>query len=153
MKKQLLFIIALMGITILHSCGIADDREAKAKDYLQQKISDQSGNALKMESFTKTNGTEQEVMGVKMYVLEWAAQVSVLNDVWKAKNGIIGDWHDFKTTQKAEGSVFGDLHLNAGASIHFIGKSKFKKTEKGWMVYAADVSSYEVQSKDSAPAK
>jgi len=159
MTRHILLIIALVSFTLLNSCGITDDREAKAKEYLQQKISDQSGNALKLENFTKTNGVEQDVMGMKMYVLEWTIQTSVQNNVWKAGNPMpgMGFWSDFKTLTKRPENEYllgkDGPHLAVGTNIRFTGNCKLQKTEQGWRAESYYINSHEIQNKDSAAAK
>jgi len=157
MKKHFLFITALMSLIVLSSCG--DDRATKAKDYLQQKIADESGNAFKLESFTKTNGVEHELMGMKIYTLEWDAQVSVQKEVWKSRmetsiNFLTYDtWGDFKVMTKVPKEFVNKAHLIAGTTIRFKGDCEFQKTDNGWLVEGWQITSHEILNKDSAPAK
>lgn len=83
--------------------GCTDQREAIVHQSLEQQIASQSGGALALAGFRKTNGVELALAGMKMYTLEWEARINVTKDVWKSGNAAPG------CTAAAHGGVEGSL--------------------------------------------
>jgi hypothetical protein len=113
----------------------ADDREQAVNAVLRQAVISQSRGALSLSSFHKTNGYEQEV--TKMYVLEWQAEIVFQQEGYKAGDGFIGYWQDFRVLQQQPSTldslvVGNTIHFNKGARIRLTGDSTFRKTEQGW---------------------
>ena len=143
-------LIALLAMgTILSSCGLFDNREAKAHEYLQQKIASESQGAITLDRFTKTNGYDQDSLGTKMYVLEWQAQISFQAEGWKAGNALVGYWETFDVLTRQPGSLNslvmgGATRFDKGTKVLLSGDSMFRKTDKGWRVEALTVKTSQI---------
>jgi hypothetical protein len=124
----------------------ADDREQTVNAVLRQAVISQSGGALALSSFQKTNGYEQE--GTKMYVLEWQAEIVFQQEGYKMGNGFVGYWQDFRILQQPPGPLesigMSPRHFNKGARIRLTGDSTFRKTEQGWRLEGLKTGSAQV---------
>jgi len=134
-------LVALIILDVVAcSCGLTDDRESKAREFLQQRVSTESRGAINLDSFSKTNGYEQELMGTKMYVLEWRAEVSIRQDVWKGGNNLIGYWGSFGVMTEEPSSMDSLMMASAprrfakGTVVTFTGQCALRKTDNGWRV-------------------
>ena len=148
MKKYFLSVACFAGLILMNSCSMTDDRESKANEYLQQKINSESKGALKLDNFQKTNGYDQDIMGMKIYVLEWTADVSTIQECWKYGNLVEGYWGNFSVwTQSPSGweaQASLHKHFGEGANIRLTGDSKLQKTEQGWRVEAISVKTSQI---------
>ena len=88
----------------------------------------------------KTNGIEQEINGMKIYILEWEADIITQKEFWKLGTGLgLGYWQSFNV-QLTEPNVWDKL--SGGQPIkcfnltgfHLTGDAKLQKTENGWRV-------------------
>ncbi len=123
-----------------------DDREQTVNAVLRQAVISQSRGALTLLSFQKTNGYEQDV--TKMYVLEWQAEIGFQQEGYKAGNGFIGYWQDFRVLQQQPGPLesigMSTIHFNKGARIRLTGDSVLRKTEQGWRIEGLTVKTSQV---------
>jgi hypothetical protein len=128
-----IFVSALIAVAM----GCADRREPLARSHLDSQVAAQSSGSLTLSSFRKTNGYEQVRDGVKMYVLEWEAQIQVRNSGWKV------GWNDFSLAATApnalEAAVLGvtPKRLVRDWAVVLTGKSTLQNTEQGWRVLDA----------------
>lgn len=125
----------------------SDAREQTVSAVLGQAIISQSGGALTLASFRKTNGYEQEV--TKMYVLEWQAEIVFQQAGYKPGNAFVGYWQDFRVLQRQPSTldalvVGNTIHFNKGARIRLTGDSNFRKTEQGWRLEGMKTGSAQV---------
>lgn len=157
MKKSILTIFIGLILSLISSCGTKVDNELKVHDYLEQKVNSESQGSIKLNNLTKTNGYDQEVMGMKMYILEWSADVLVQREIWKAGNNIEGYWQNFSVTFEKPGfwdayaSVNIPMHLGVGALIHLTGESKLHKTEQGWIVKELSIKTNQILNEGELP--
>jgi len=117
-----------------------DDRIAVAqKDFIERVA--KSNGAVKFEEFTKTDGYEQDFMGMKIYMLEWKATVSVERTIYKSGDGIMGYWQDFHVmnSAKEQNPFFPGKRFDAGKKIYLTGQYSLQKTENGWRVEGYEV--------------
>lgn len=135
---------------LLPAC--ADNRESIAHEHLQQQITAQSGGALTLSSFSKTNGYDQETGGMKLYTLEWEARLAVQADTWKA------GWSDFGVLgappSALESAVTGvtPRQLKKGSTVVLLGQSKLQKAERGWRVLSSNVTASKFESAREEPS-
>lgn len=110
-----------------------DERIAMAQADFEQHVAKSQGT-IKLESFTKTNGYDQEIMGMKIYVLEWEATLSVEETIYKSGDGIMGYWHNFYVMKSAgeQNSFFPGKRFDAGTKVTLNGTYMFQKKENGW---------------------
>jgi hypothetical protein len=157
MQKSILTIVIGLILAMIHSCGIMDNKESKVHDFFEQKVSSESQGTMKLNNLKKTNGYDQEVMGMKMYILEWSADISVKNEIWKVGNNLEGYWNNFSVTLAKPGfwdayaSVNMPKHFGIGASIVLKGESTLHKTEKGWIVEELNIKTYQILNAGDLP--
>jgi hypothetical protein len=157
MKKLIFILVTGLFLAMINSCGIIDDKESKVHDFLGQKVSSESQGTIKLNNLKKTNGYDQEFMGMKMYILEWSADISVQSEIWKAGNNLEGYWQNFSVTVEKPGfwdayaSVNMPKHLGIGASVLLTGESKLHKTEKGWIVEELNIKTYQILNEGDLP--
>lgn len=114
-----------------------DGREAKARDYLTQRVSRESGGSLELTKFAKTNGYEKTLDGSKTYVLEWSADLVAKQEIWKPGNAIVGHWESFAVFDQQPGPwdtllTGGAAHFEAGMTFRLTGNTLFRLTDLGW---------------------
>lgn len=144
-----------LNFTILISCGLTDDKESKSRNYLEQKVNSDSEGTLKLGSFNKTNGYEQNIMGIEIYVLEWQAEISAQQDIWKGSEGIsgYGYWSDFRTmTEEPRQWMMSTpaKQFNKGTIVQYTGKCALQKTEQGWRVKELTIGTWKVLNEGNA---
>jgi hypothetical protein len=125
----------------------ADDRESIVNAVIRQAVISQSGGAIGLSSFQKTNGYEQDV--TKLYVLEWQAEIVFQQAGYKAGDAIIGYWQNFRVLQQQPSAldsliVGHTIHFNKGARIRLTGDSVLRKTEQGWRIEGLTVKTSQV---------
>lgn len=154
-KSLLSTALTIIFITGLNSCSqLGDDRESKVRASLEQKVSSQSNGIIKLDDFRKTNGYDQNMMGMQVYVLEWQADISTQQEVWKAGNAFEGYWQRFEVMTSKPGGWDAFLagepkHYGVGANIRLTGTSKLQKTEEGWRVEELTVKTSQTLSQGS----
>lgn len=138
--------------------GCSDQREAAVRQQLQQQIATQSGGALALSSFAKTNGYEQSIAGLQLYTLEWQARLAVQADMWKGGNAFVGYWSDFGV-MRAQPGMWDNLVSGGaakeyikGATVVLTGQTQLQKTEKGWRVLAVEVKTSQTLNNERSPA-
>jgi len=172
MKKIFYFFFLL----ILYSCGsdrskqennssnstttntetnAVDDKEKGAKEGVEQYITLKSEGAIKLDNFKKTNGYEKEERGIKLYVIEWEAQVSVVEEFLvgyvEKDNNLINtggsncgsfkiklkgsyDYENWANNNFPDGSWRKNSYrrLYPGTTEKLTGNCKLQKTDNGW---------------------
>ena len=149
MKNRNVYTALLLSMVFICSCGVTDDRESKAHDFLQQKITEESKGFIKLNSFKKTNGYDQNILGEETYVLEWLAEVSIEQKFWKEKNwNNDTNWKDFVVYPKSKLDML-DMTQNSfdPGTVEVTGESDFRKTENGWRNESYSIKSTKVISK------
>lgn len=118
-------------ILLTTGCAVVEDREQMASDYLGQRVATESGGALILDAFTKTNAYEQNAMGLELYVLEWQGQLTAQQDIRKGGDVFVGYWQDFDVLAEGQWST-GSKRFPKGAKFGLNGTVTFQKTENGW---------------------
>lgn len=122
--------------------------ENTVKDFLVEKVTNESGGNLNLENFTKTNGMEKEIFGQKVYELEFNFSLVAVNTFWKKENGLTGRleaWNKFDVLTSKPSNMGGwaiafgggvtAQQYNKGANVSFTNcKAFLEKTENGWRV-------------------
>jgi len=137
---------ARLYVTALFAClwGCADNREPLARQHLEAQVTANSNGALTLLAFKKTNGFNQERDGMKLYTLEWEAQLQAQANGWKA------GWSDFRLPSSRpnalEAAVMGvsTHHILKGATAVLLGKSTLQKADRGWRVMEATVTASKI---------
>lgn len=137
---------ARLYLTALLACswGCAENREPLARQHLESQIAADSKGAFTLVGFKKTNGYNQERDGMKLYTLEWEAQLQAQADGWKA------GWSDFRLASSRpnalEAAVMGvsTHHILRGATAALLGKSTLQKADRGWRVMDSAVTASKI---------
>lgn len=113
-----------------------DDRETLTKNYFTQKVMDESKGIIQVTTFKKIDGYEQEHEGIKMYVIEWEAEILITQEIW-FRNSFEGEDAAFyvQTTQPKQGYWDEFMsgkpgHCSAGVKLLLSGDSRIQRTEK-----------------------
>jgi hypothetical protein len=129
-----------------------DEKVAVAQKDFERRVGKSNG-AIKIDRFAKTNGYDQDFMGMKLYVLEWETTVSVQKEIWKNFNIVEGHWSDFGVlTKKPSYDPFSaaPTHFGAGATIRLTGKYTLQKKDNGWEATEYKVSTEQTISSGSS---
>jgi hypothetical protein len=146
--SPLVAIVLLSGVFAV-SCGLNDNREALARQYLQQRISTESAGTISLDSLKKTNGYDQTVLGTKMYVLEWTGELLLKREVWKAGNALVGYWTTFGVMTREPSplerlGMAGFQFLDKSTRVRLAGVCQFRSTDNGWRVEECEVKGSQV---------
>ncbi|RYU93183.1 hypothetical protein [Emticicia agri] len=129
--KKIIFILSFFSSQLIYSQ--TDEREIKAKTYLENLVSNQSKGVIKVSSFAKSDGYSKESEGMKLYVLEFESIVTITRDCFKEAG--LGQWDNFKViTEIFSRDAPFYTRYNAGTNIELKGDFTFLQTEKGWRV-------------------
>jgi hypothetical protein len=139
MLKRYVPSLLLVICCALWSIACADNREPVARDHLRQQIESESGGALVLTSMLKTNGYEHDREGMKLYTLEWDANVIVDKGGWKA------GWRDYSILPVQPNALAAAVEgvtvksLLKGTTAVLQGKSELQKADRGWRVLSSGV--------------
>lgn len=144
-----LILSATVLFTLITNCNLNDSKVTIVKDYLHNKIADESKGAIKLINLIKADGHEENIMGMKMYVLEWTAKISTVKEIWKEEFIGTGYWGNFtvkleNTESRFFGRLIPSIHLSKGAIIRLNGISRLQKTDNGWGVVESTVISGQI---------
>ena len=139
LASQTLLILAA-SVLLLTGCSsrpsTTDGRAA-----LEQKIQRESNGFIRLVSFQKTDGVEQEMMGMKVYQMKYTATIEFTdNCYWGDGNGMIGWQGGFYADRPIGGGATASLlntstHYKAGGKgqqEQVSGALTFQKSENGW---------------------
>jgi hypothetical protein len=121
-------IVLCFTLSLLAGCSFKSS-EADARKRVEQEIQQNSNGFIKLIDFRKTNGKDVEFAGVKVYEMEWVANLEFTGDcMWNTSN--------FHTIPPLEGInlLFHQDKKKAqkGQRVDLSGSTTFEKTEKGW---------------------
>jgi hypothetical protein len=146
MRSGILALTLLMVAII----GCADRRQSLVREQLETAVASQSGGALSLSGFTKTNGIDREYGGQKAYTIEWQARIAVNTDVWKGGNAFEGYWSNF-AVMSSEPSGLDSLLVGGvprkfvkGTTVELKGQSTLEATENGWRITSTAVTASRV---------
>jgi hypothetical protein len=147
-----------LAVLLLAGTACSDAREALVRQHMADEIAKQSDGALALTQFAKTNGVERVLGGEKLYSLEWTADVTVQEDVWKGGNAIEGYWSSF-SVMRAQPDMWGNLLTGGnareyvkGATVTLIGEAQLQLADNGWRVLGSNVSAFKVANNVRTPA-
>lgn len=140
MRARLLLLCVLSGALCgcSHKPSAADGRRK-----LENQIHQQSNGLVKLVSFEKTDGSMQEMMGMKTYAMSYAAEIEFVEDcLWSGGNNLTG-WDGSFRAQRGQAPQDGGLMdvfyktqgvkpAKKGERFKFTGSMDFEKTERGW---------------------
>jgi hypothetical protein len=122
--------------------------ESDGQRALEKKVSDESKKRIRLVTFKKTDGQQQELLGVKLYKLEYECEIEFLQDCKWLTTGILGGGHSgFQiaepTANQSDNSKFNwnqflndtqnpGTPMKKGERQKIAGAIVFEQTEKGW---------------------
>ena len=146
--------LACLGAALSGCSGppsASDGRQA-----IEDRMKQQSQGRMRLVQFQKTNGELAEVMGVKVYTLEYETEIEFLEackwNIITFAGAIMDDEASFRTTkspdkplnelaQLAESATNPGTEVSKGQKFKLVGAIRFEKKEKGWWVAGVKVNS------------
>lgn len=136
---RLSLVFALAALTACGSAGTANPSEADGKKVIEESL---KSSCLKLDSFKKVNATAMEVMGTKVYEMEYEAVYSVAKQPCHGKyNAQTQSFSDGPTTHEFSIKQLNIPALPTGQSFTIARrKISFVKKENGWEGKRSDLS-------------
>jgi hypothetical protein len=152
------------GIVICLMIGACSgQRKTAAEQYLREEVAQQSANALTLVSFSQTNGYEQTLGGVNLYVLEWEGVIEAQLDAWKESSPLSDFyWTSFRAMRQPPSAEdlawarFGgqsSMMFVKGATIVLTGDIRLQKTDNGWRPMEFDIKTSRILNNQRSPAE
>jgi len=154
MKLLLYIVIAGCGWVCLPSYSAAPPVN-DCKQAFENHIKEQSEGRIRLLTFKKLDGTEGEVAEVKVYVLEYEAEIEFTENC-KWLNGEGGYAPSFQTTKPAAKSKDSSLRyvtrmdnaqhglvVQAGLRLKLTGVISFSKKEDAWALETVKIRTYQ----------
>ena len=145
--KKLLILACMMFLFFLARPYIIEAQKRKAtvptessvNTFLRNQVTEQSGGALSLTGFRKTNGYEERLTG--MYVIEWQAEILFEQNGYKVGDVFVGYWQDFRLSARPGDDFMGrkPIHFDKGTTIRLTGIAMLRNTEKGWRLEGLSV--------------
>ncbi len=151
--KTLFVLASVMLVLFLATPNKVEAQERRAATPIEAtvnafryRLTTESGGALLLTSFRKTNGYER---GYGVYVIEWQAEILFQQAGYKAGDMFMGYWEDFRVLQQRPGTldslvVGNTIHFNKGTTVRLIGDATMRKTERGWRLEGLSVKTSQV---------
>lgn len=145
MKPALLLLVSAIAAAMLSGCGQQSPSASDVRGQLESEIGKSSSGLIRLVAFEKTNGITRDVMGVKVYEMEFTAEIEFLDDcMWGDGGPIWGG--SFAATRGIPGKdseyfalMMGKRKATKGQRQRFSGTSALEKSEKGWRVISRNV--------------
>lgn len=136
--KQSSFLILLIFLVIISGCSTKPS-DKDGRQVLENLLEEQTKGKVKLVDFKKLNAEEGELMGVKLYGIEFEAEVEFLEECYyrvreEFLDGITPGIVIDKPMRFGWGEVnmFGLKKAHPSMREKLSGKLLFEKTEKGW---------------------
>lgn len=141
--------ISILGFILFASCSNEPDISTAREYVLNEMLISQ---AYSLDDFQKTNGYEKDEGGMKIYILEWEARVSLHQEIIATiKDYRLGNTegkkkltklitkdgsgpNEYSSWERAMSQYSGTRKLYPGTIIKITGVCKLQKTENGWRV-------------------
>ncbi len=152
MKNYCLSVLATSALgfnALLTGCS-SSPTTSDGEQAIQQRIKNEARGRIKLVEFHKTDGQSAEVNGVKLYTLEYDAEVEFLEackwDVLISGGVLMDDELHFGTrslTDKSsmEAAMNLGTEVAKGQMVKLLGAIVFEKKESGWAVDSVKVKS------------
>jgi|GEM_PF-2404762 len=132
------FVFLFVAAFLSSSCGNSP-RPSQGQKHIEELIAKNSRGFIKLVDFRKTNGTVAELMGVKLYEMEFEADIEFANDcTWRTnfaaqevQSSADGYWAQYAQSLM---QMAGQRNAQKGERATITGKMQFEKKERGWFV-------------------
>lgn len=132
---RIIRIFPLLALAATTGCT-PDPGQALGKSTLSDVVARESGGALAVATFSKSNGIKRQVAGQGIYALEYSSILKFASNGWKGGNAFEGQFSDFRvaTAQPGGFGAFGKEwnYFDAGDQVEITGDITYESTEKGW---------------------
>ena len=132
------FIFTLFVSILVAGCTSKPSENDGRQDVLRQ-IQTQSNGFIELTGFQKTNGTEMEFGGIKMYEMQWTANLVFKEDC-------LSDMQSFQALPIRPNCVgfeclanVGREKVRKGQRLNLSGSTTFRKTENGWQTASLEL--------------
>jgi len=138
------FAAALLAVLVLSGCG-GPPSSSDGRKQLEIRIQSESNGLIQLVSFDKTNGMEMEMGGMKVYKMEYTAEIECLENCSWGGGGMFGAWDGHFRAIKGSvdtsglnglmaiaSGTQGMTKANKGQRTKVKGDFAFMKTEQGW---------------------
>jgi len=137
-----IFIVLLIVVTGCFSSGCSNKpSESLAKEIFEKNVLNDGKGCLEVISFKKTNGIEQNIMGMNLYEIDYNATIKVVEECyltppdWKGISAVsVAQW------AKEDHRIFGvqmkpmwGAQTAVGVTRDISGQMYFQKSENGWI--------------------
>ena len=149
-------LLLALGICAVFSGCSGPPSASDGRQAIEDRIKRDSGGRIRLVQFRKTNGQLAEVMGVKVYTVEYETEIEFLEackwNIIAFAGAIMDDEVSFRTTkspdkplselaQLAESATNPGTDVSKGQRFKLMGAIRFEKKEKGWWVDGVKVTS------------
>jgi hypothetical protein len=144
---RLVSLIVLAGL-LFSACGADRPDDDSARKAVQAQISGPLADKLRLQAFRKTDGQARELMGVRIYSLEYSATLEFLDDILYEVSGnaikaspvgpTLNDNRGFSWDAWFNTAVAGRKPGFLGDRLNLVGTVTFEKKESGWVVAGID---------------
>lgn len=127
-------------IGVLSMACSSKPREADGKEEVERQIAHSSRGLIRLVKFAKTNGKQGEVSGVKVYEMQYEAEIEFLGEaLWGGAAHLLGgsmtfDAHPYTGSLADLGAGPGRTVVHKGERRRVNGALTFEKWESGWVV-------------------
>jgi len=132
-------LIALAMLLAMTGCG-GPPSASEGRKQLESRIQSESNGLIRLVSFDKTNGVQQDFNGMKLYEMDYSAEMEFLDNCMWGGGGLLGWDGSFQAVRGQPGTgldafnpiYYGKQKANKGQHQKVSGKFMFQKTEQGW---------------------
>lgn len=115
-------VAALAAMAVLLAACSSNPSAGIGRRALENRIKKMEGENVKVVSFSKTNGLMQEGFGVKVYQMQYSAEVEFASDGYSRDSSFV--------FQASRGYGMKPVHKGDRHTVR--GELEFTKTERGW---------------------
>lgn len=138
--RVLLFTVMVMATSACSDIpSVADGRKA-----LEEKVKKDSDGLIRLGEFKKTNAVERELLGKRLYQMEYSAKIEFTQDLMWSGPGPFGWNGNFHATPGRPRNTLDSFHpsfigrtaVKKGETADVSGTVVLEKAEKGWRAFS-----------------
>jgi archaellum component FlaF (FlaF/FlaG flagellin family) len=131
----IVFIAILIALAVIFLANSGSfGLTGQAQDVLNKEIESESGGNIHLADFRKTDGQSGEVLGVKVYNLQFEGEITFSSGgVWVSQNGPSLTFNFSKTPLGAGyGMLYAETRVHPDDHVKIAGAMTGQKSENGW---------------------
>lgn len=143
LDHKIMTVLITVVITLpFYSCS-SDTRVSQARERLEQQVQKESKGLIKIKNLVKVNGQESNLLGSKVYEMDFKVIVEYQDDCYKNVNTWGGLWNNYFTVVKdpRQERNFYNAYSTAsyqeykkGTKEELTGVAYYLMKEKGWFL-------------------